>query len=133
MSSLSHRETFGISIWRDSLKSFYMLRSRKGDLLAWDREDLIALFRDLEFTPFDVGAIYERFGLDPLVPNMFTFTIAIEYRLEGRNLVVRVPWEGITFPRNILDSNNQRVTYPLVAVDVLPCFGAAHSRCYLCA
>lgn len=128
MSSLSHRrDVRDQHLERFAQESFYMLRSRKGDLLAWDREDLIALFRDLEFTPFDVGAIYERFGLDPLVPNMFTFTIAIEYRLEGRNLVVRVPWEGITFPRNILDSNNQRVTYPLVAVDVLPYFGAAHS------
>ena len=74
-----------------------------------------------------MGAIYERFGLI-LVPNMFTFTIAIEYRLEGRNLVVRVPWEGITFPRNILDSNNQRVTYPLVAVDVLPILGQPTAR-----
>ncbi|HBG00014.1 MAG TPA: hypothetical protein DDW87_00365, partial [Firmicutes bacterium] len=127
-SSLSHRrDVRDQHLERFAEEPFYMLRSRKGDLLAWDREDLIALFRELEFTPFEVGSVYEQFGLDPLVPNLFTFTLAVEYRLDGDNLVVRVPWEGITFPQNILSPNNQRVTYPLVTVDVLPYFGAAHS------
>ena len=126
--SVSHRRDVGDQhLEKFAGETFYMLRARKGDLLAWDREDLIALFRDLEFTPFDVGAMYEEFGLDPLVPNPLTFTIPIEYRLEDDNLVVHIPSEDIIYPQNIISPNNQRVTYPLAAVDVLPYFGAAHS------
>lgn len=104
---------------------FYMLRQRERDLLAWDLEDIVAAMRDIELDPAEVSEYYVEIGLDPRIPNTVLFDVSMEYTLEGDSLVVRVPASEIRYPKDVLDKDGQKVTYPLVSIDVLPYFGAA--------
>ena len=104
---------------------FYMLKQRERDLLAWDVEDIVALMRDVELDPSSVSDHYVRLGLDPRVQNIVVFHVPIEYTLDGDNLVVRVPASEIRYPKDVLNAEGQKVTYPLVSIDVLPYLGAA--------
>lgn len=104
---------------------FYMLKQRERDLLAWDVEDIVALMKDVELDPSSVSDHYVRLGLDPRVQNIVVFHVPIEYTLDGDNLVVRVPASEIRYPKDVLNAEGQKVTYPLVSIDVLPYLGAA--------
>lgn len=104
---------------------FYMLRQRERDLLAWDFEDIVAAMREIELDPAELSKFYTKLGLDPRVPNVVLFSVPMEYTLDGDNLVVRIPASEIKYPKDVLDSDGLRVTYPLVSIDVLPYFGAA--------
>lgn len=104
---------------------FYMLKQRERDLLAWDLEDIVAVMKDIELDPNVISDHYVRLGIDPRVQNIVVFHVPVEYTLDGDNLVVRVPASEIRYPEDVLDSEGQKVTYPLVSIDVLPYFGAA--------
>ncbi len=104
---------------------FYMLRQRERDLLAWDLEDIVAAMREIELDPAEISEYYVRLGLDPREPNVVLFSVSMEYTLDHDNLVVRIPASEIRYPKDVLDTDGQKVTYPLVSIDVLPYFGAA--------
>ncbi len=104
---------------------FYMLKQREIDMLAWDIEDMIAIFGRLGFDQYAISEENVKHGLDPIQGSVEVFSIPLEYYLEGENLVVRVPASEIKYPVNVLDEFGRRTTYPLVSVEVLPFFGAA--------
>lgn len=104
---------------------FYMLRQRERDLLAWDLADIVAAMKDIELDPAVISDYYENIGLDRRIPNIVLFNVSMEYTIDGTDLVVRVPAAEIQYPNGIINQEGQRVTYPLVAIDILPYFGAA--------
>lgn len=105
--------------------NFYMLNQREIDMLAWDIEDMIAIFGRLGFDESAISEENVKHNLDPIQGNVEVFTIPMEYYLEDENLVVRVPASEIKYPVNVLDEFGKRTTYPLVSVELLPFFGAA--------
>ena len=105
--------------------NFYMLKQREIDMLAWDVEDMIAIFGRLGFDQHAISDENVKHGLDPIQGNVEVFSIPLEYYLEDENLVVRVPASEIKYPVNVIDEYGRRTTYPLVSVEVLPFFGAA--------
>lgn len=106
-------------------KTFYILKQRERDMLPWDKDALIEITRESGFDPYQIGENYQLFDMSPGKPNVVLFYIPIEYTLEDDNFVVRVPVNEVEYPVNVLDAEGQRVTYPLVSIDVLPYFGAA--------
>lgn len=61
------------------------------------------------------------------MPNVRVFGVPIEYRLEGRELVVRVPVEEIVYPVDVIDASqpDSEITLPVYSLQILPYFGAA--------
>ncbi|MFW6256668.1 MAG: DUF5696 domain-containing protein [Bacillota bacterium] len=107
-------------------EEFYILNKRKGDILEWVKGDLIKYIQKAGFTPEDVQKNYVQFGLKPDEPNVRVFRIPLEYRLDGEDLLVRVPVSEIEYPSNVFDDLGQKVSYPPYRLSVLPFFGAAH-------
>jgi len=105
-------------------KQFYMLKQRERDMLSWDKTAVIDITRSVDFTPYIIGAGYELFGLEAPKPNIITFKVPIEYRLDGENLVVNIDPAGIEYPDNVTNDLGKKVTYLLTQVDLLPYFGA---------
>jgi len=94
----------------------------------WDREDLIRIVKATGFTPEDRAPDLEKFGFEPVISNHRVFDLAIEYILDGEDLVVRVPMDETRYPINAVDPNDPtgpRVTLRLHSISILPYFGAA--------
>lgn len=103
----------------------YMLGTR---VSRWDRADIAAMMREIDFTPYDRAADLEYFGFPELLPNHRVFHVALEYELDGEELVVRVPIEDIVYPINAVNPEDVEappVTLPVYSISVLPYFGAA--------
>ena len=91
----------------------------------WDIEDMTALIKETGYTPFDVQDDHIANDLDPPKPKVEVFAISIEYRLDGRDLVVTVPLDEIQYPADVLDASGNHVSYPLHSVSLLDYFSAA--------
>lgn len=81
--------------------------------------------------------------LDPPLPNVAVFKIPVEYVLQGRDLVVRIPGDEIEYPQEVFvdfkidfnagpdeefvipDRSGAKETYPLTSISLLRFFGAA--------
>ena len=99
----------------------------------WDIEDMTALIKETGYTPLDVQDDHIANDLDPPKPKVEVFAISIEYRLDGRDLVVTVPLDEIQYPADVLDASGNHVSCPLHSVSLLDYFGAAdQSRRSLC-
>ena len=63
------------------------------------------------------------------MPDPGVFTIPLEYHLDGENLVATIPCREIKYPRDVVIKDvgelNEKVTFPLESIDMLPYFGAA--------
>lgn len=91
----------------------------------WDIEDMTALIKETGYTPLDVQDDHIANDLDPPKPKVEVFAISIEYRLDGRDLVVTVPLDEIQYPADVLDASGNHVSCPLHSVSLLDYFGAA--------
>ena len=67
----------------------------------------------------------QEYGLDPTIANLQIFFIPIEYRLEGKDFVVKVPADEIVYPYKVktlaIGSN-----VSVININVLP-YWAAHA------
>lgn len=99
----------------------------KDKIRAWDWTRLIETVKSAGYTPYDTQVDHEANRLDPPAENIRTFFIAVEYWLDGADLVVNVPVSQARFPENVVDKtrDNRRVSFPLASISVLPFFGAA--------
>lgn len=97
------------------------------NVLNWDLEDMIAIIKELGLSPAEMQADYPSYGWDLAQPNVVTFSIPIEYRLDGDNLLVRIPIQEIKYPDQVVDQSGKPQTYPLYTISVLEYFGAADS------
>lgn len=95
---------------------------------AFDVDDMIAILKEIGYTPHAVVEQYHQFGLDEPEPNPVQFGISIEYSLEGTDLVVRIPHDEISYPVDVEVDKDTSATYPLHSLDVLPYFGAANTQ-----
>lgn len=92
---------------------------------AWDIDDMIKFIQKARYTPEDVTLDHQQHVINPPQPNIRVFSLAVEYRLEGDNMVVTVPSSEIEYPENVRDEEGNRVSFPLTGVDLLEFFGAA--------
>lgn len=96
-------------------------------ILPWDKNRIIETFKKSGYTPEKTGEDYQNLNLEPPRPNVRVFGVPIEYRLEGRELVVRVPVEEIVYPVDVIDASqpDSEITLPVYSLQILPYFGAA--------
>lgn len=102
---------------------------KKWNVMVWDEEEMIKLLKESGYTPDKVIEEHLKYNVTPPEQNLRIFTVAIEYVLDGGELVVRVPSKDIEYPKDVMDpATKKRVTYPLTTIAVLPYFGAANSQ-----
>ncbi len=99
----------------------YVLKDR---IRAWDLEDMIDLLKQIGYTPEDAAVDHGFYAIDQPQENPRIFHVAVEYVLDGDNLLVRLPLDDVEYPKNVLDENNIRVTLPLYSISLLKYFGA---------
>jgi len=97
-----------------------------GRVPVFARTNLLKAVRTTDYSPDDASDDRVASNLDPLQPNLETFFIPLEYRLDGDSLVVRLPMEEVVYPLEVVDIQGQSHTYPLHTITLLPYFGAAH-------
>ena len=97
-----------------------------GRVPVFARTNLIDAVKTTDYSPDDASDDRVACNLDPLQPNLETFFIPIEYRLDKDSLVVRVPMSEVIYPLEVLDNQGAKHTYPLHTIALLPYFGAAH-------
>lgn len=98
----------------------------KWNAMKWDIEDAIKLLQKIGYTPDEVGEAHRQFNVAPPYPNIRNFRIAVEYTLDGPDLVARIPVDSVFYPDKVYDEQNEReVSYPLTSVSLLRYFGAA--------
>ncbi|NMB10657.1 MAG: hypothetical protein GX977_00055 [Firmicutes bacterium] len=110
---------------------------------VFHRDDMEKIFKEIGYTISDL--VYDHFQnrLDPPVPNVGIFEIPLEYRLDGDSLVVRLPMDEVEYPDQrptkhkvnfnaasaeeglVFNTEENLVTYPLQAINLLRYFGAA--------
>lgn len=100
----------------------YVLRN---DLFSWDLEDLAAIVKETGYRPEDAQIDHEANHIDCPQPNPRVFRVPIEYILDGRDLVVRIPAGEVEYPIEVLDRDGSRATYPIHSIRLMEYFGAA--------
>lgn len=99
---------------------------RKWNIKVWDKDELIELMKSSNYTPDMIALDHLQYNVSPPSRNLLIFNVAIEYVIDGSELVVRVPCDEIVYPKDVVDpKTNKLVTYPLTSISVLPYFGAA--------
>lgn len=99
-----------------------------GRVPVFARTNLINAVKTTDYSPDDASDDRVASNLDPLQPNLETFFVPLEYRLDEDSLVVRVPVGEVIYPLEVLDNQGQSYTYPLHTIALLPNFGAAHKE-----
>lgn len=80
------------------------------------------------YTPLECAEDHDMNRLDPLLPNLQTFSVPIEYSLDGPNLLVRIPAKDIVYPVDVEDSIGEKYSYPLLKIRLMEYFGAADNE-----
>lgn len=93
--------------------------------IKWDLTDIQEIVKKAGYSPEEIQQDHRTHGLNEPVPNPEVFEIAIEYILDGDNLVVRIPTSEIVYPRTAIARDGEVVGFPLCTVSVLQYFGAA--------
>ena len=99
----------------------------KNKVRTWDLEDMIEILKDIDYTPYQTAEDHRANHLDEPVENYRTFHVAIEYTLDGDQLVVCLPLDDVMYPENVFDETNTKVTLPLYSINLLEYFGAGSS------
>lgn len=102
---------------------------RKWNIMVWDEEDLVKIIKASGYSPDRIIEEHLKYNVTPPEKNLRVFSIAIEYVLDGEELLVRVPSADVEYPKDAYDPKSKKlVTYPLTTINVLPYFGAANSK-----
>lgn len=95
---------------------------------------VLAAFENIGYTMDDKVEDNLLSNFDPPDVRLEIFGLAIEYRLEGPDLVVRIPYEDIEYPKDVIDRGgkygprNQVISLPIHSIRVLEYFGAADQQ-----
>lgn len=105
----------------------YVLSDR---IRAWDWTSLIEIIEASGYSPWDTQIDHEANKIDPPQENICTFTITVEYRLDGDDLIVNIPVDQLKYPQNVIDAGRdyRSVSFPLTNLSILPYFGAADNQ-----
>ncbi|MEJ6950134.1 DUF5696 domain-containing protein [Natronospora cellulosivora (SeqCode)] len=100
---------------------------QKSQIMPWDRERMIDVVQKSGFTPDRIQDEHLKYNYPIPYPSLRLFEIALEYELDARDLLVRVPADSIVYPHDVFDQvEGRRVTLPLTSLRVLPYFDAAN-------
>lgn len=123
--------------------------ARKDSLKPWDREDLLKFIKKAGYTPEDAVVDHNENYIGPPERNVEVFNVSLEYILDERALIARVPMEDIEYPKKVYTTGDyirgasgfyegddeltenfgriggERVTFPLYSIEVLPNFGSS--------
>lgn len=83
------------------------------------------IVENVGYTPLQATDDHIDNNINPTVPNLEVFKVAVEYRLDGDSFVVTIPVEDIEYPVDVEDFSGVKHTYPITFVEVLPYFSAA--------
>ncbi len=78
------------------------------------------------YTPLEAGEDHLLNNLDPILANMQTFVIPIEYILDQSELLVRILVDEIEYPMNIENRIGEVFSFPVLSIRLLENFGAAN-------
>ena len=99
------------------------------DLFPFEKDDLLALLaEESAYHPREALLDHTRFGIDPPEENIEVLEIALEYRLDGEELVVSIPADEIVTPQEVEDTAGNVHTYNLHRIDFLPYLGATYEE-----
>ncbi len=97
----------------------------KWNVKEWDIEDAIEIVKAAGYKPEDAQYDHEMYNVNPPFPDVRRFHVAVEYVLDGPDLVVRIPSDSIEFPDKVYDASvDKEVSYPLTSISLMPYFGA---------
>lgn len=102
----------------------YVLKNR---IAFWDIEDMTELLINNNYTPEETQAAHEKVGINPPEENHLIFDLAIEYRLDGKDLIVSVPVEDISYPDASYEIDDDVFSYQLTSINLLSYFDAANT------
>ncbi len=98
------------------------------------RSAIEGLFMEAGLTPDITNEAHIKFNLDPQIPNPMTFTVPLEYKIDGRDLLVRIITGEINFPFLEGVTRTRRGSWAWTVryyqslphtIELLPFFGAA--------
>lgn len=89
--------------------------------------EMQGILSSIEYTPIECAEDHMECNLDPLIDSLQVFHVPMEYTLDGRNLVVRIPVDEIEWPVNVENRIGEKFTYPLHTIRVLENFHAANT------
>lgn len=101
----------------------------KESIFNWDKKRLGEILRDINLSPTSIAEQHNKYQIEPPHENIRLFKVPMEYRLAGKDLLVKVPLEEVEYPANVIDyTTEQSVTMPLVSINILPFFGAGSTE-----
>lgn len=98
---------------------------RRSPLRSWEVPRIVEILKDIGYGPEERVTDDAEYSLHSPRPNQVVFAAAIEYVLDGGDLVVRVPAADLKYPIDVPDDQGRPVSYRVYSIDVLPYFGAA--------
>ena len=75
----------------------------KSTMLPWDRERIINVIIESGYTPEMIQEEQMKYNYPIPYENIYIFELSIEYILDGKDLIVRVPGESIKYPEDKLN------------------------------
>ncbi|MFW6309064.1 MAG: DUF5696 domain-containing protein, partial [bacterium] len=104
----------------------YVLYDAHGRGVAnWDIDDMIAILKDIGYTPEDAQEAHLENGIDPPEANPEVFDIPLQYELDGRSLIVSIAGEEIYYPQDVMYQGEEQSHY-LSSLQLLNFFEAAN-------
>lgn len=110
------------------------------------QEQVVRIFAKVGYGVAELTRDHVQNRLDPPIPSLERFFVPVEYHLDGRELVVRIPMAEVVYPKDrptafevnwdgslgeevvIYDHSKELATYPLTSITLLRYFGAADSQ-----
>lgn len=110
------------------------------------QDQVARIFAKVGYGIEDLARDHVQNRLDPPIPSVERFMVPVEYRLEGRELLVTIPMAEVVYPKDqptayevnwdgslgdevvIYDHSKELVTYPLTSIALLRYFGAADTE-----
>ncbi|MFW6269223.1 MAG: DUF5696 domain-containing protein [Bacillota bacterium] len=92
--------------------------------------DMIEIIKKTDYNPNSLQQDYVMNHIEPPQEKIDNFLVPIEYTLDERDFIVRIPVSEIQYPQNVIDHYGEfgaiggKVTYPLHSIDLLKYFGA---------
>ncbi|MEJ6949730.1 DUF5696 domain-containing protein [Natronospora cellulosivora (SeqCode)] len=102
----------------------YIQRRR---IMPWDRDNILENIKKSGYTPDERILDYTSINIDPPDVNVRVFELSLEYIIDNKDLIVRVPMDKVIYPIDVIDRSqpDQEISLPIYSLHILPFFGAA--------
>lgn len=86
---------------------------------------LSELVESTGYSPIEATEDHIANNINPSVPNLEIFEVAIQYQLQDDSFVVTLPVDDFKYPIEVTDFAGEKHTFPILFVEILPFFSAA--------